>query len=47
MAGFVAAAIVGGAVVSGIASSSAARTQADAAERAAELGQLALFVSRK
>jgi hypothetical protein len=38
MAGFVAAAIVGGAVVSGIASSSAARTQADAAERAAETG---------
>jgi hypothetical protein len=38
MAGFVAAAIVGGAVVSGIASSSAASTQADAAERAAVTG---------
>jgi hypothetical protein len=38
MAGFVAAAIVGSAVVGGIASSSSARTQAEAAERAAETG---------
>lgn len=38
MAGFVAGAIVGSAVIGGISSSSAARTQAEAAERAAETG---------
>jgi hypothetical protein len=38
MSFYVAAAIVGSAVIGGIASSSAARTQAEAAERAAETG---------